>query len=59
MENHLSYEELQEIFRTYKKCPRCLIVKPIEEGFYKCRSECKNCRGLDLKGRRDKKKENQ
>lgn len=46
--------ELSEIFRTYKKCPRCNIVKPIIEGFYASRSECRTCRNEDLKKRRDK-----
>lgn len=49
--------ELAELFKTFKKCPRCSIVKPIVEGFYASRSECRACRNLDLKKRRDKKKE--
>jgi uncharacterized protein (DUF983 family) len=50
---NFSHEELQEIFKTYKKCPRCSVVKNYDEGFYKSRSECKSCRGGDLKKRRD------
>ena len=49
--------ELSELFKTYKKCPRCNNVKPIVEGFYASRSECRTCRNEDLKKRRDKKKE--
>ena len=49
--------ELSEIFSTYKKCPRCSIVKPIVEGYYASRSECRTCRNEDLKKRRDKKRE--
>jgi len=49
--------ELAELFSKYKKCPRCSIVKPITEGYYASRSECRACRNLDLKKRRDKKKE--
>ena len=55
--NQLTNEELSELFSNFKKCPRCLIVKPLEEGFYKSRSECRTCRNVDLKNRRDKKKE--
>jgi len=48
--------ELSELFSTFKKCPRCSIVKPVVEGFYASRSECRACRNEDLKKRRDKKK---
>ena len=54
----LTHLELSEIFSTFKKCPRCNIVKPIVEGYYASRpSECRTCRNEDLKKRRDKKKE--
>ena len=55
--SQLTHLDLTEVFSSYKKCPRCNIVKPIVEGFYASRSECRNCRGVDLKQRRDKKKE--
>ena len=57
MENKLTHDELQEVFKNYKKCPRCHIVKSLDEGFYKCRSECKSSRVIDLKKMRDIKKE--
>ena len=53
----LTHDELAELFSNYKKCPRCKIVKNVEEEYSNYRSECKVCRSAEMKNNYLKKKQ--
>lgn len=53
----LTHYELADLFNTYKKCPRCKVVKEIETEYSNYRSECKECRSAEMKERYVKRKE--